>query len=253
MSHDHHHPAPTRFDHDLRAWLRVALLLGLGLYFAYNVVSGNLANYINARFTWLSVVAAALFLLLAASALLDRLRARAHSHPHHDHHHGPLSWPVLAIIAVPLLLGALIPSRPLGADAVQGSLTARAVGLEGAAFTTDPLEWNVLDWLRAFNASNDLTAFEGQQADVVGFVFRRPDFPPHHFMVARFIVSCCVADASAVGLPVRWAEPVSLPDDTWVRVRGAFRLGDFGGNMVPILHAEAVEPVEEPAHPYLYP
>lgn len=249
--HDHHH------DHTgetLQAGLKTGLLLGLGLYFLYNIVSGNLANYINARFAWLSYLAVVLFLLLGASGLYDLFK-RSGQHHHHDHDHTHISWPALAIIAIPLVLGTLIPSRPLGADAVGGSISTNAVSGGGnwSAFTTNPLEWNVLDWLRAFNNSEDLASFDGQQADVIGFVYKEPTFGEHRFMVARFTISCCVADSSAIGLPVAWRDADALQADTWVRVQGTFQVGDFRGDMLPILQATSVEVVAQPEHPYLYP
>jgi|FLYN01.1.fsa_nt_gi uncharacterized repeat protein (TIGR03943 family) len=250
--HHHDHNAET-----LQALLKTGLLLGLGLYFLYNILSGNLANYINARFAWLSYLAVVLFLLLGVSSAYDLLQQRkrkAHDHDH-DHDHAHLSWPALAIIAIPLVLGTLIPSRPLGADAVGGSISVNAVstGSNWSAFTTNPLEWNVLDWLRAFNNSEDIASFNGQQADVIGFVYKEPTFGENRFMVARFTISCCVADSSAIGLPVAWQEADALPADTWVRVQGAFQVGEFRGDTLPILQASSVEVVPQPEHPYLYP
>src|SRR5262245_27264615 len=55
-------------------WAKAGLLLALGVYFVYVIVSGNLTNYINARFAWLSYVAAALFLLLGLSSAYELLR-----------------------------------------------------------------------------------------------------------------------------------------------------------------------------------
>lgn len=252
--HDgHDHP-----DHDeghLQAWLKTALLAGLGLYFAYNIASGNLSNYVNARFAWLSYVATSLFWLLAAIRAYDLLRQpEAAGAPHGHHHHAHLSWPVLAVVATPLVLGTLVPSRPLGASAVTGNLSAGAVSLDEAEiFTTNQLEWNVLDWMRAINNSNNLSAFDGERVDLVGFVYRNEQFPPAHFMAVRFVISCCVADATAVGLPIHWADVDALPNDTWVQVQGAFQLGEFGGNLVPIVQAETVTVIDEPEHPYLYP
>ncbi len=256
--HDHHHE--HNHDHNgeyLQALLKTGLLLGLGVYFLYNIVSGNLANYINARFAWLSYLAVVLFLLLGASGLYDLFkRSGQHHHEYeHEHDHVHLSWPVLAIIAIPLVLGTLIPSRPLGADAVGGSISVNAVSTGGnwSAFTTNPLEWNVLDWLRAFNNSEDIASFNGQQADIIGFVYKEPTFGEQRFLVARFTISCCVADSSAIGLPVAWQEADALPQDTWVRVQGAFEVGEFQGDMLPILQAASVEVVAQPEHPYLYP
>lgn len=240
----------------LQGWIKTALLIGLGLYFVYNIVSGNLTNYINVRFAWLSYVAAALFLLIGGHSAWQMLREqRAHQHGHeHTHAHG-MSWGALGVIAVPLLLGTLIPSRPLGAEAVGSVSVSGGVGVNAtvSAFSISPQDRNVLDWLRAFNNAADYTEISGQPADITGFVYVEPTFPEGVFMVARFTISCCVADASAIGLPVAWAEAANLQQGDWVRVQGTMQVGEFRGDSAPILQAASVERIEQPAHPYLYP
>ncbi|MBZ0288491.1 MAG: TIGR03943 family protein, partial [Anaerolineae bacterium] len=244
QEHEHEHS-------HVQDWIKTGLLAGLGAYFVVNIASGNLTNYINVRFAWLSYLAAALFLLLAASNLYRLLREE-HNHDHHDHDHGGLSWGMLTIVAVPLVLGTLIPSRPLGAEAIGADINMSAVaGDTMTTLTTNPLDRNILDWVRAFNGGDDLATFNGQEADVIGFVYRDETMPADQFMVARFTISCCVADSIAVGLPVAWGEAV--PTDTWVRVLGRFELGEFRGEPKPILHATSVEVIDQPEHPYLYP
>ena len=140
------------------------------------------------------------------------------------------------------------------ADEIRAVLNIGAVGVDNAVvFHTDPMQWNVLDWMRAINNESDVTSFNGQQADVTGFVYRNESFPDGHFMVVRFVISCCVADATPVGLPVYWPEGADLTSDTWVQVEGAFEVGQFANDLVPILHAEAVTVIPQPDHPYLYP
>lgn len=258
-THIHNHDQPHAQEDSretLMLWLKAALLLGLGVYFAYNILSGNLSNYINIRFAWLSYVAAFLFLLIGGYSAFHLLRAHrgGHDHEHHDHQHGSISWGAIAIVAVPLVLGTLIPSRPLGAEAIDGNVSISASAGNITTFAIDPLQRNVLDWLRVFNAgSPDSGEFNGQPADVTGFVYLEPTFAEDQFMVARFTISCCVADASAIGLPVRWSETAALPQGDWVRVQGSFQQGEFRGEPMPILHADSIEIVEQPEHPYLYP
>jgi uncharacterized repeat protein (TIGR03943 family) len=243
--HDHSHQRP------LRDWLKTALLIGLGLYFVFIIASGSLSNYVNIRFAWLSYVAAALFLLLGLASLLKLRQQAAHAH-HHDHDHTGISWPMLAIIALPLILGTLIPSRPLGAAAVDGDFSlSSASGDSASAYSIAPEDRNILDWLRAFNVAEDLERFSGQPVDLIGFVYHSDDFSPGQFMVARFTISCCVADSSAVGLPVAWNEPLAA--DTWVQIRGQFQMGDFQGETRPIIQADTIEIIPQPDHPYLYP
>ncbi|MCZ7679411.1 MAG: TIGR03943 family protein [Sandaracinaceae bacterium] len=123
---------------------------------------------------------------------------------------------------------------------------------------TAPLDRNVLEWLRAFSLETDLAGFEGQEADVIGFVYRDPALDGSaRFLVARFVMSCCVADAQAIGLTVEWPGAADLQADPWVRVRGTFALRTLEGQPAPVLMAYAgadgVQPVDRPAHPYLYP
>lgn len=251
--HEHHHAARDT----LRDWARVFILLGLAAYFAYNILSGNLSNYVNARFAWLSYVAIVLFGLLGFASMVALLRGgHDHAHDHdHDHEHGGMSWVMIAIVAVPLVLGTLVPSEPLSASAVNGGVSMTPISIGGAtatAFSRDPLDRNVLEWLRVF-IKGAPDSFNEQEADVIGFVYREPGYPPDHFLVARFTISCCVADASAIGLPAVWTGSGDLADGQWVRVRGAFQAGDFANRRTPILQAAQVEVVDQPDHPYLYP
>lgn len=258
QAHDHAH----EHDHSrerLMLWIKTALLIGLGAYFTYNILSGNLANYINERFAWLSYLAAAIFLVLGIYNLTLALRADdAYFHKHDDdghegHDHSALSWGTVAVIAVPLVLGTLIPSRPLGADAIDGSVNTSTAAGSMTTFTLNPLDRNVLDWLRYFGTLDDYAEITGQPADVIGFVYKEPTFGADQFMVARFTVSCCVADASAIGVPIRWQGAGEVEHNTWVRVQGAFEVADFRGDTLPVLQAASVTFIDQPEHPYLYP
>lgn len=252
--HDHDHDERTE---KIQLWIKTGLLFGLGVYFAYNIVSGNLTNYINARFAWLSYVASALFLLIALFSALHLLRDHhdhdEDDHAAHDHVHEEISWRSLAIIAVPLVLGTLIPSQPLGAQAVSGSISTTSVALgETQTFNVAPEQRNVLDWVRAFNSADPAT-FEGQPADLIGFMYVEPSFGTNQFMVARFAISCCVADATAIGVPVVWDQMPTLKQGEWLEVKGSFSVADFQGSQMAVLQATSVDQVDQPEHPYLYP
>jgi uncharacterized membrane protein YcgQ (UPF0703/DUF1980 family) len=66
-------------------------------------------------------------------------------------------------------------------------------------------------------------------------------------------LTCCVADAVAIGIIVQDEGSSELTPDTWVRVRGTFAAGDLDGDAMPILYADEVQIVEAPEQPYLYP
>ena len=87
----------------------------------------------------------------------------------------------------------------------------------------------------------------------IGFVYRDIRLEEGQFMVARFAISCCVADASAIGVIVQWPKAAALAQDSWVHVKGKFAIQTFDGQRTPILVADNVEPTNQPARPYLYP
>lgn len=272
-------------DPRTRQWLQSAILLFLGLYFLDNMLSGRIYLYINERFGWLTWLGTGILLALAVVSIADLMRKKQpapdthdHDHDHHDHeghdhdHHGDedehahaghvhgqaASWPILGVIALPLVLGLVVEAKPLGASAVGSSGISTQYKTSGNSTqyaSLAPADRNVLDWIRDFNSTDNLDQFNGQQADVIGFVYRDIRFNDiaSKFVVARFTISCCVADATAIGLIVQSPDGAKLAQDSWVRVKGKFQVQDFDGQRTPILVADTVEPTAQPDHPYLYP
>ncbi len=248
--------------------LQAALLAGLGLFMLHKLWTGTLYWYINQRFWLLILLAAVAFLFLARVVLPGRREPEAalgHDHDgehvhdaSHDHDHGtPRAWGLL-FLAIPLLLAVVIPARPLGSSAISNrgintGAPLTAGGTAPAQLDLAPADRNVLDWVRAFNYADDPQTYAGQPADVVGFVYHDDQLGTDVFLVSRFAVTCCSADATAIGLLVRWPESASLESNAWVRVRGPIEVGSLRGNPTPLVAAESLEGVEAPAQPYLYP
>ena len=243
--------------------LKGLVLIGLALFLTSSIRNGTLLFYINRRFAWLTWIATILLVLIAFAYQRTARTRQSQDHAqdsvrdHHAHPHGRESaWIALALVALPLLLGLLVPPRPLGAQAVEGrEVNTGGVGLDNdeLLFSRPAAERNILDWLRAFNAASDPSLWNSEGATVIGFVYRDDSFAVGQFMVSRFVVSCCVADATVVGLIVRWPDSLDLPLDGWVEVRGAFEAGQFKGEPSPILIADSVKPISPLDQPYLYP
>ena len=235
---------------DRIAWVKTAILLGMGLYFSWLLISGNLAYYINQRFAWLVVVGAAVFVLLALVNIYSGLRAGDECF----HQHFEIGWDILLIVSLPLLLALIVPSRSLGIEAVNGGISLSPVGVASpAAFQRSPLDRNILDWLREFQRASSPAAFDGTAADVSGFVYREPGFAENTFMLSRFTMSCCVADAFPIGMPVNAPATTDIEAGVWLRIRGKFRVAEFDAELMPVLFADIVEPIDVPQQPYLYP
>ena len=245
--------------------LKAAILIALGAYLYTRLTTETVLFYINERFVMLTLLAAVGFLLVGASLVLRPGRDHHHTHQHehthaHDHNHSHVTWLGLLILAVPVIVGILVPPQPLGANALEN----REVNVGSLSSIAPPRsndtrmgivtgEKNILDWLSEFHDNPDPAGFTNQAAHIIGFVYRDDRFTPDTFMVSRFIVSCCVADAAPVGLIVQWPDTPTLAGDQWVEVTGHFQPGSFDGFTLPVLVAEEIKLTEPPAQPYLYP
>lgn len=229
------------------------ILASLGLFLLSKFWNGSLLLYIHSRFTLMTALAV---ILLAALAQTTFSQAALAGKP--DAREGR-PWQNLLWMAVPLAIGILIPAQPLGARAVEqrgihtrAPLTASA-GAEAISLELPADQRNLLDWIRVFDRSSDPSGIVGESVDVIGFVYRDPRLAGGQFMLARFGVTCCVADATAIGLPVAWPEAARLTENGWVRVRGSVAILSFDGKLLPGVQAESVETVPEPQQPYLFP
>ena len=227
---------------------KLLILLGMGVYLAQLIISGNLSYYINQRFAWLAYVGAGIFFTLGFVTLWQQVKPSPHAHQHYR-----IGWDILLIAAFPLLLAVLIPSRSLGIEAINSGISLRPVGVGSAAtFARSPLDRNILDWLREFNRASP-GEFNGQPVDVVGFVYREPIHAQDEFMISRFTMSCCVADAFPIGMPARFEAADEIKPGSWQRVQGELKAANFAGELLPVIQVAALEAVDEPQQPYLYP
>jgi uncharacterized repeat protein (TIGR03943 family) len=253
-----------RFSLPKRAANRIKALIMIftAIYLTQLYVSGDLYYYIGPRFGWLSIVGVILLIILAGSYNL----VEKDETPSDEETIGLTGYGeqagrertsvfTLFVMALPLLLGVIVPAQPLNANAISGrgiNTSMVAASDSETALSAVPGERNVLDWVRAMGSNPDPAALTGQEADMIGFVYRDIRFEEDQFMVARFTLSCCVADATAIGVVVQTENAEEFPTDSWVRVTGTFEAGTLDGSGLPVLIADEITPVERPEQPYLF-
>jgi putative membrane protein len=240
------------------------LILGaLGVFLLFKLYDGQVLMYVNRRSIVMVLLAALAFLAIAQELLRDRPAAsedKAYSEQDLEASTHTFSGWNLWWLGVPLLLGLLIPARPLGSTAAAtrginnlAPLAARSVNGLSQAASLPPEQRSILDWLQLFQATGDLKVLATQTVDVDGFVYHDPRLTDGRFMVGRFAITCCVADAMAIGMTVVWPDSAALPDNGWVRVRGQIQVESAAGKSVPYVAAAEVLSIPEPQQPYLYP
>jgi putative membrane protein len=244
----------TRLYRSLQAYV----LLAICLFLAAKLISGKLSLYINLRFAPLTVFAI-IALVLMTYALIRTPKAKLHEDDdhHHEHTHS-FSFYRFLLLLLPVLIGFLIPARPLDAAAASTRGVNVSAPMVGSASQTHPFEEaadqrNILDWIRIFNSETDLSPYLGQTAHVIGFVYKDKRLTENQFLVSRFVITCCSADASAIGMVVNWDQASALSENTWVNVKGAVKSYQLDDQPIPFIEAVSVEPVDQPNPPYLFP
>ena len=247
-----------------------ALILALlGFFLLERVWSGKILLYINPRFVILVVFAGIGLIALAQAVFMERGKEGAveetgepeamgaepellGSYKHSSN--ANLVW-----LLVPLAFGLLIPARALGTS----TLANRGVHMTApfqvqnttgiTALETPAGNRTVLDWIRVFHAVGDPLTLANEPADVIGFIYHDPRLTTGQFLLGRYTVACCIANATAIGITINWANSAPLENNTWVRVKGEIQVGQLEGQKVPVIQAVQVIPIQEPDQPYLFP
>jgi uncharacterized repeat protein (TIGR03943 family) len=237
----------------LRAYRTFQALLFsiLAIFLLEKLVSGSILLFINRRFVGLTLLAVILLAVLSQTVLSNR-PAMTVDVPQMAVTRKQAS--LLVWMAIPVLIGLLVPARPLGssAAAVRGFGQSSSINTTVLTIPTD--QWTIYDWVHSIDVTKTGSKNLGKKVDVTGFVYKDPRLTGSRFLVARFAVACCVADALAIGLVVD--PPANIPEpgeNTWVRVTGSSDITQIEGMDFLLVHADSVENIPEPQQPYIYP
>jgi putative membrane protein len=98
-----------------------------------------------------------------------------------------------------------------------------------------------------------LDTFIGKKIQIIGFVHREDNMTDKQFVVSRFAIQCCSADAAPYGVLIEYDKANNFADDEWVKVIGTLSKTVFNDFEIMKLDVESIEKIEEPGAPYVYP
>ncbi|HIK46897.1 MAG TPA: TIGR03943 family protein [Leptolyngbyaceae cyanobacterium M65_K2018_010] len=239
------------------------MLVLWGLMLARFALTGKLYLLLHPDYMWLSHLAMVMVLTLGSLRLWQvwgMVRSPQRSTAPRSQEHLALlprqiSSGVLLAIAV---FGLLYSPRPFtsetafqrGITDVLGQTRSRP---ERFVLTGAPEERTIVDWVRTLNVYPEPDAYTGQPVQVTGFVTHMPDWPEDFFMISRFVLTCCAADAYPVGLPVRLPAGTPRPAvDTWLEVRGEMSTETLNQKRQLVIGAPTLTEIPEPRNPYEY-
>jgi putative membrane protein len=226
--------------------VRVAGTVVLGAWaalFWFLLVSGRDAFYLSTRTEWVVPVAAVL-LTLATFGRLASARA-AQQEPLRSRELG-----VMIAMVVPVLLITILPPATLGSFAAGKRSAVAGAGFSASTGDIATGDLTLVDVATAQTTPEGERALArraGEQVDFVGFVTRYQDTPADEFLLTRYVVSCCVADATVAQVRVVNVTPGGFEDNEWVEVTGT--IYPIGREV--IVNASTILGVPRPERPYL--
>ena len=270
--------------------LRSALLLGLALLIAKLLATGQMALYMSPALDPLSGLAALLLAAMAVvgtrpkSSTMPRnlggrvptpnlsqevrptttwrktglsaelLELRGDRSMHHEEGSVDHALTYLLVL-LPVLLGLVVTPRALGSSALGGESASALV----LAFAPETNQTQVDPSSRPIEDVPDILAFlrrtgeagVGQPVHAIGLVARSADLAPNEFVLLRYSIVHCVADARPIALLVVSSQQAEWNADQWVEIEGSLGSRERTGDRLVSIIADRIVPTEEPNNPYL--
>lgn len=235
---------PSKKVSPTRTAVALALAAWAGLFW-FVLLSGRISLYLGTRTNWVVPTGA----VILTAAFLGRVASVRVADPQ------PISTrdaTALSILILPVVILLAVPPAALGSYAVgRRSAGAAFASTAGAAIP----ETGDLSMVAVASALSDratmrvLVQRAGSTVSFTGFISRQSDEPATEFLLNRFVITCCVADAIDTQVRVADAPPGQFKSDQWVRVTG--KIYPLGREV--IVDASSVASVPRPKHPYLNP
>jgi uncharacterized repeat protein (TIGR03943 family) len=220
------------------------VLAAWGALFWFLQLTGRDGLYLSSRTRWVIPLGAALFTLAA----LGRLASVRSVHQETLTSRESL---VLGAIALPVVLLLTLPPVTLDSYAVDRRSTFGGTGLQASARdVSGELDFIDVGAAQTFDAALEaLHDRAGETIVLEGFVAEGGDLAADELLLARYIVTCCVADATIARVRVIGVPPGAYGVDDWVQVEG--QIYPVGREV--LVTASTIEAIPVPDRPYLTP
>ena len=260
----------------MRRLLRGLLLLATAGLIAKLMLTGQMALYMSPALDPLTVATGAVLAGMGAHEVWAAVRQRPRRGPGarppdlhgrtfsaallggNESHHGSMTDEALnyLLVLVPIGLGLLTVPRALDPNALGGQDAGRVV----IAYSTTPASSaagppeqpirDVPDLFRYLRTAGESGV--GQPVHLVGMVAHGDSLAADEFVLLRYSIVHCVADAQPLGLLVRTPDAsTSSSSATWVEIDGTLATIEHGGAHLVSVIASRVSPTPEPPDPYL--
>ena len=251
---------PSKTLKNLLPWLDVLAITAWGFLLLKYWLSQELYLLIHPNYFALVVIAGIVLIVIGIVKGIQLWRQRE---PVQEAQHMNLIPPRLGsfLLIVVAIIGFTIAPQVFASDkAIQrgvaefGQANSR---LQPQSFRTStrPEERSLVDWTRTLGVYPEPDAYTGQKVKVKGFVIHPPDLGNEYLFLARFVLTCCAADAYPVGLPVKLKQGQTRDEfkqDSWFEVEGEMATETLSEKRQLTIISNSMKKVSQPKNPYSY-
>ena len=250
----------SKILNNLLPWLDVIAIVAWGFLMLKYWLTQELYLLIHPNYFPLVVVAGIVLVIIGIAKGVELLRQRgATPNVQHMNLIPPRLGSVL-LIAVAILGFVVAPPVFASDKALQKGVTDLSTGnsrLQPQSFRASirPEERSLVDWSRTLSVYPEPDAYTGQKAKVTGFVIYPPDLGNEYIFLARFVLTCCAADAYPVGLPIKLPQGQTreqFKKDSWLEIEGKMATENLAGKRQLTVISNTVKPISRPKNPYSY-
>ncbi|MCC5653968.1 TIGR03943 family protein [Nostoc sp. XA013] len=250
----------SKIQNLLLPWLDALAITAWGILMLRYWLTNKLNLLIHPNFFGLVIVAGIGFIIIGFFKMQELWQRRRRDVTSNIQHISlfPPGWGS-ALLLTTAILGFIITPQVFASDkALQRGVTADLLGstrVKPQAFrvTVRPEERSLVDWVRTVNVYPEPDAYTGQKVKVQGFVIHPPDIGKEYLFLARFVLTCCAADAYPVGLPVKLQENQErYSPDTWLEVEGQMVTENLADKRQLTIAATSLKKIPQPENPYSY-
>jgi uncharacterized repeat protein (TIGR03943 family) len=233
-----------------------ALCLLYAGFFLYLTFSKKIIFFVHPDYAFLSPVSAIILFLLAFLNLFQRSK-QADCQECCDMNLFSKKRNMFFVL-IPLLLLIAFPIRPLSSATaeIRSAGYNRDAGLSRSVLKTGGFairseNRTLVDWIRLFSNDPEPDHYKGQKAKIIGFILKDKSLPENYFLISRFVLSCCAADARPIGIPVQYdRQKFQLNENDWIELSAHFESKEIQNQRQPVLVMENLKKVPIPENPY---
>jgi uncharacterized repeat protein (TIGR03943 family) len=248
------------------------LILMLGALLVFLKLTNQLNFYIRKDYFLFTFLMGIVLVIAGIIRVIVDLSSEAHKNiNHHSHcschdcgddchehkHSSSFSLVIICLIALVALGGFVIPRKPLSAVTavrrtgsntfVSGSGPRQKSGESTLIKNINTDKYTIADWIRSFTLNPEPSDYLNKIVDIKGFIESND---ADSFRVTRFVITCCVVDATPVSLIVD--EPIgNFQVNEWVYINGKFKVRVKNGKREIIINPDKIEKINIPDDPYL--